>query len=52
MSKKSAWKQFCQDCVNHFDRKTLVMGLPQSSNPFKVRKYSKTTGNSPIPNKF
>ena len=52
MKHKSAWKQFCKDCVNHFDKTTLTMGLPQTSNPFKVRKHAKTTENSPIPNKF
>lgn len=52
MKHKSAWKQFCKDCVDHFDKTTLTMGLPQTSNPFKVRKHAKTTGNSPIPNKF
>ena len=52
MRTKDPFKQFLRDSGVKITKNALVMGLPYTSNPFKVRETPKTTLTSKIPNKF
>lgn len=46
------FKQFLKDSGVKVSKSMLVYGLPFNTDTYKVRKSSKTTANSKIPNKF
>lgn len=52
MRHKDPFKQFLRDSGVKVSKRALVMGLPYIDRPYKPKEESKTTENSPIPNKF
>lgn len=52
MQHKDPFRQFLRDSGVKVSKHMLVMGLPYIDKPYKARERSKTTQNSPIPNKF
>lgn len=52
MKRKDPFKQFLRDSGTKISKNMLVMGLPFNYELFKEKKFSKTTQNSLIPNKF
>ena len=52
MRHKSPFQQFLRDSGVKITKNALVMGLPYTPNPSKVRETPKTTDTCKIPNKF